>query len=216
MAFAWNHGQIVKKTEGSWQELVKKSRCLSVLVGRRHRGPGDVLTSWASSPFTHPFLGSWGARRVPHTPGSFLLPSIQVLCFCPLKQEAAGSTIECDPLNSSSPLCGGRSAPGCGWAPASNCLHRDLHNVTWGPRARNTLDMVTGGHGLPLHPGKGSMGWGPTATALHFCFRRVRGKNDFNPFPSSLPSYSIFFSSKLVSASLWVNITLGICKCDSN
>lgn len=68
-------------------------------------GPGDVSTSWDSSPFMRSFPGSWVARPVPRPLGSYLLPSLHVLCSSPLNQEAAANAIECDHLNSLLPVC---------------------------------------------------------------------------------------------------------------
>lgn len=150
-------------------------------MGRRRRGPGDVLTSWDSSPLMSSFLGSRGARPVPHPPGSFLLPSTRVLCSSPLNQEALGSAIECDHLNSSFLLLwGARATQGVAeFQPANVSTGRARWQV--GPKGREHP-----GHGHFVHGRPSALAWGISASSCLFLMRRVTGKNVFNRF---LPLY---------------------------
>ena len=185
-------------------------------MGRRRGGPGDVLTSWDSSPLMSSFLGSRGSRLVPHPPGSFLLPSTHVLCSSPLNQEALGSAIECDHLNSSFPLLwGARAAQSMAeFQPANFSTGRARWQV--GPKGQEHPGHRHFVHGRPSALARGAWGVGtkfllPPVSSL--CKGSQARMFSIASFLSTFLQYVCF--SKLFNASLHVKITLGIYKCDT-
>lgn len=160
--------------------------------------------------------GEPGGQAGPSPPGSFLLPSIRVLCSSPLNQEALGSATECDHLNSSFPLRGRvRAAQG-----AAEVQPANINTETWSvlleaQRPGKTLDTVTLSMACPL-PWCGENEHGAEAPDVCFLlsFRSCHKQECFHPLPSSLHSHRRFFL-KLFNASLCVEMTLGIYKCDT-
>ena len=168
-------------------------------MGRRHRGPGDVLTSGDSSPFTCSFLGSRVARRVPHPPGSFLLPSVRVLCSSPLNQEALGSAIECDHLNSSPPLYGGvRAAQGVAEFQPAN-VNSGTCSVTGGAQRPGTpwTRSLCPWPAPPLWCGEHRAEGPDFCFLLSFLHAEGPKQECFQLLLSSLCSYSMFFLEAL-------------------